>query len=301
MKYYNFFYKVKSLFGIIAIFKNWPIYLAFRFNLLDRNKERMYFLRNGLKIFAANTEPWGMKGVFVDKEYVRQSKISNNYTMIDIGANIGAFSIFAATAAKNVRVYSFEPVPETFSRLAKNIEINNLAAFIKSFELGIGGRNEKRKIFIDSDSSMANSLYQKNEAADKFIEIKVISLQDIFTENAIERCDFLKVDAEGAEQEIFFSTPPEYLHKIKNIVIEYDEKFEDLKNFLEKNGFFITIVPKNHSMGLLYAKLNEKMIPEKVVQQKQRIKRILAKVFSPYFRVVKLFNHKPKFTILMYH
>lgn len=37
------------------------------------------------------------------------------------------------------------------------------------------------------------------------------------------------------------------------------------------------------------------------VQQKQEIKRILAKIFYPYFRVVKLFDREPKFTILMYH
>lgn len=37
------------------------------------------------------------------------------------------------------------------------------------------------------------------------------------------------------------------------------------------------------------------------IQQKQKIKRILAKVFSPYFRMTKLFDHRLKFTILMYH
>ena len=37
------------------------------------------------------------------------------------------------------------------------------------------------------------------------------------------------------------------------------------------------------------------------IQQKQKIKRVLSKVFTPYFRATKKFNRKPKFTILMYH
>ncbi|MFA5743031.1 MAG: FkbM family methyltransferase [Candidatus Paceibacterota bacterium] len=239
----------------MAIFKNWPVYLSFRFNLLDRSKERDYFLRNGLIISAANTEPWGIKGVFVDKEYTSKIKILDNYTVIDIGANIGAFSLFAANSADNVKVYSYEPAPETFSKLIENIKANNLEKEIKAFQLGIASKKEKRKIYLDPESSMANSLslesnHQKN------IEIDTISLRDIFLENNIGECDFLKVDAEGSEQEIFFSTSSEYLHKIKNIAIEYDGEYEKLEKYLKENGFTTKIMPKTKSMGLLFATLN---------------------------------------------
>ena len=246
------------LFSILKTFKNWHLCLAYHFNLLDKNKERIYYLWSNQKFLAAKEEPWVIKEIFSGKDYIRQNKILDNYIVIDIGANIGCFSIFAATSAKNVKVYSYEPAPETFSRLVRNIKINNLAEFIKPFNLGVAGKSGKREMFISYGGTTDNSICPKYVPDDikESIEVDVITLQNIFEANSIEICDFLKIDAECSEYEILFNTPPHYLCKIRNIALEYHQGIKELKEFLEKYGFSVICPKSSGSNGMLYARLN---------------------------------------------
>ncbi len=248
--------KLKSLIWIIATIENWPLWLKFRFGL-SKNKEEIFNFRNGLKVLAADKgkELFPFKEIFAKREHSRQPRILDNYIVIDIGANIGAFSLFAATSAKNVKVYAYEPNPDTFSRLVRNIELNNLTESIKPFNLGVSEKDEERRLFLYPNRSIADSLYQEYVPNPKdFVKIKVVTLQSIFEDNKIEGCDVLKIDCEGAEYEILFNTPPDYLCKIKNIVLEYHQGVKGLEEFLERNGFSVVCLKPLSNLGMLYAR-----------------------------------------------
>ena len=49
------------------------------------------------------------------------------------------------------------------------------------------------------------------------IEVSCTTIQKIFDDNRLEVCDFLKMDCEGAEYEIFYNCPPEYLKRIRHL------------------------------------------------------------------------------------
>lgn len=81
-------------------------------------------------------------------------------------------------------------------------------------------------------------LYQADEGT-KSIKVKSKTLADIFSENKIEFCDFIKMDCEGAEYNIFYNVSSELFRKIGVMTIECHEdgSINELMKFIRKRGF----------------------------------------------------------------
>jgi len=240
----------KYLPSIIFKIKNWPSFLLNYTGL--KTKPFTYLLRNGTKIKTKDgISAVTIAVVFIKKDY---GDINDNSVVIDIGANIGVYSIFA-TQSKNTIVYAYEPMSNNFNLLRENIKFNKLEKNIFPFNLAIGTQKEKRRLYLgDSpfhsfypiNKSPFNSLYRDylKDKNQKYIEVNSIALKDVFEENKIEQCDILKLDCEGAEFEILYNLPDEYFRKIKKIRLEYHNHLINRKNkgsylikFLEQKGF----------------------------------------------------------------
>lgn len=231
----------KYLFYIpVIIFKisNW---LPFILNYLGlKNEANIYQFRNGIKI---KTENWidaiTILVIFIKKDY---GIIKNDSIVIDIGSNIGIFSIYAALTSKNSTVYAYEPLVESYNLSVENIILNKAEKSVFPFKLGVGAKKEIRKMFL-ADSSQFHSLYNSDNKNNSFLEINIVSLKDVFDSNNLKHCDILKIDCEGAEFEILYNTPSEYLKYVKEIRLEYHNQKEDgyninkLIKYLENNQF----------------------------------------------------------------
>src|SRR4051812_8881460 len=90
---------------ICSLFANWPEYLA---NYAwHRSKPGEYRLRNGLRLVdSTGTMAGTIAVVFVRREYGRVEKFR---TIVDIGANLGTFALYAAYSCPETRVYCYEP------------------------------------------------------------------------------------------------------------------------------------------------------------------------------------------------
>jgi len=256
-------HRIWRVVSIIRTFENWPIWLQERYNLFhnyNKGDELIVHLRSGIKFYFKfrNGEFGPIDEIWCGKVYMRHYQIKDGDVVIDIGANIGGFSIFAAMEAKGVKVFSYEPTPETFSTLIKNIRINNLENFIYPFQLGVAKTVGKGTLFLRPDGcDTSNTLINRNNL---FIDknnslcIQTITLKDIFKNNNLERCDFLKIDAEGAEYEILFNTPPDYLQNIKYIALEYHRGYEEIVFFLKRHNFSVWQKPTSKTEGFIWAK-----------------------------------------------
>ncbi len=188
--------------------------------------------------------------VWLDKIYCPLGyEIEKDNTVIDIGANIGVFTVYAATRASNVEVFAFEPFPENTDWLRKNVSESNLSN-VTVYQQAVAGVTEER-ILQTSDSWIMHSLgettAEKSETANEnvhSVHVQCISFNDII--ERIPKCDLLKIDCEGSEYEIFYSSSPETLKKIRRIVGEYHPLDKDRKNgkalcnYIESKGFDIT-------------------------------------------------------------
>lgn len=194
---------------------------------------------------------------WLSKDYTPKGfNIKKGDTIIDIGAHIGSFTVYAAKIAKRGLVYSYEPYSENFKLLKENVKINNLKN-VKIFNLGGLGEKKEVKLYLDETNDAGHSIYNK---AKKFVFISCISLKEIFEDNKIKFCEFLKMDCEGAEYEILFNTPKKYFDKIGMIALEYhdeiykEKNISDMKTLLINKGFRINVKPVKSNQGLLYAK-----------------------------------------------
>lgn len=125
--------------------------------------------------------------------------INRDYTMLDIGANIGWYTLNAARIiGENGKIYAFEPISSNYNLLKKSIEHNGFKNIIleqKAVSDSIG----KVKIFL-AKYNIGNHSIVNIEGKRNFIEVETIRLDTYFEENT--KIDIVKMDVEGSEGKV---------------------------------------------------------------------------------------------------
>ncbi|MFA5746646.1 MAG: FkbM family methyltransferase [Candidatus Paceibacterota bacterium] len=242
--------KIQTFFNAVKTFKNWPLFFLDYLGLV-KGDHLIYEMKSGAKYDTRIgkgdrgiiSEIWGYK-IYTPKGF----EIKENDLVVDIGAQIGVFSIFAAQYAKKGRIYSFEPVPENFRMLEKNKELNHIGNILP-LNLAVADKKGERDIYLASGNAGGHSFFSDDKGVERgedMVKVKTVSLEDFMKENDIFKIDFLKIDCEGAEYEILFGCPKEIFEKIGKISMEYHDidgnrNSAKLKEFLESQGFAVSI------------------------------------------------------------
>ncbi len=173
--------------------------------------------------------------VFVQKDY---GEISENLVIVDVGANIGAFTLYSVYGHNNV-CYAYEPEINNFLKLQENIKLNNLINKVKAFNLGVSHDNSDMKLY--KFESIAHSF---TRTSDNFDIVHCIDLKTILNDNNLKEVDFLKIDCEGAEFDILYNTGKDVFDKVKFLCVEYHnyskkENYNGISliEFLKKQNF----------------------------------------------------------------
>lgn len=201
--------------------------------------DRRIRLRNGMTI-VLSADPLDVITVFLI--FVREDYggIPNGSTVIDVGANIGVFSLFAAQAGARV-VHAYEPNAQSFDCLARNVRENGLEAVIRPHRMALAGREGPVRFPISP--SVHNAIIPADDTAMSGFElVEATTLASSI--DAIPEVDILKLDCEGAEYDILLSSTAETLSKLGAIRLEYHTgPKEKLVKHLERHGFIATEIP----------------------------------------------------------
>lgn len=130
-------------------------------------------------------------GKIFQGEYAAYSVIENPY-IIDIGANIGGFAVWAHDFFINPKIDCYEPIKENYNLLRQNTEGTDIA--IRNF--AIGKEDGERQMYYGLHNCGEASLYSGEEQAKEGEIVKVMSAKHL------PKCDIMKIDTEGAEIEI---------------------------------------------------------------------------------------------------
>lgn len=191
-------------------------------------------------------------------EYLLGSIDLQNKTIIDIGANIGDTALeFVNRGVK--RVYSIEPIPQTFQYLIKNISNNSLENVIIPLNYGISDKNEKMVIPIRENASGGNSVsFNKrnrvNKLYSKNVEVNVITVKDLW-DIIKTKVDIIKIDCEGCEYSIIQNNDLINFFNPEYILIEYHSGEQKIRNWLKLNEYeIVNALPKSKAVGVIIAK-----------------------------------------------
>lgn len=244
-------------FNLIKNLSNWWLYLAIKFGVFNVDPI-LFRTRNGILVEVPRRLLQTFKEIFMDECYMKwiALDVPLNATVIDIGANAGFFTLFAVSRFNCSKVLAYEPIPSNFKQLARNRGLNTDWS-IECFQKAVAGHSGTVEIMFNPDDSFTTSatIFQNPQKHNKVIQVPSITLSDIFSEHSIERCDLLKMDCEGAEYDIIYDCPSEYLSRITQMAMEVHDgaesrqNIESLETYLNKQGF----TTRRRPVGMLWA------------------------------------------------
>jgi FkbM family methyltransferase len=196
--------------------------------------------------------------IFLKQDY---GAIPDDSIVLDLGAHIGVFSIYATTTARNVVVYAYEPYPDFCTALRGNVRLNRRDETVHCFSVAVASETGTRELYLGGGQFFFPSVVgpTKGDHVEQMV-VPCTTLREIMEVNRLEHIDLLKMDCEGAEYEILYSTPPSYLARIAEIRMEYhnldsgERHVDGLKRFFTRSGFTVThLKPISGTNGTLWA------------------------------------------------
>lgn len=174
----------------------------------------------GLSVFGKYNEEYELS--------LFESELGNESIVLDVGANIGLYSLTAARHAK--KVYCFEPDPISFQNLVRNIEANkckNVQVVNKAVSNKTGCAELSNTQEYPLSRGQLHLLSENDPAKQSYISIETIALDEFFSDKS-DKVDIVKLDVEGFENEA--------LRGMERII----KTNQRMKFFIEFNPFTLT-------------------------------------------------------------
>lgn len=166
--------------------------------VLIKTDEGLLFTVSPDDLRAAPIEAINFGSYESELEQMMEKLLSAKSTMLDIGANIGWYSLRLAKKIPGLRVFSFEPAPATYGYLTKNLALNNIET-ITPVQVALSEKETTQKLFFSQKMAVNASLANINPISDTVaIEVNVSTIDTFVKERKIS-VDFIKCDVEGAE------------------------------------------------------------------------------------------------------
>jgi len=201
-------------------------------NTLVRVKGNVFQVldEESLVILTPKFEPW------MDKYLT----LKRGDVFIDVGAHIGKYTVSLAKAVGSEgRVIAIEPHPENFKTLIKNVRLNKLENVV-ALNIACWGDNQNLKLFV-GDTTGHHGL--KKNYGFGAISVTAKTLDTILREFKVKRVDFVKIDVEGSELEVFEGMEETLLRFKPNIIVEVSSNEHLILSYVKKYGYNAMLIP----------------------------------------------------------
>jgi 31-O-methyltransferase len=230
-------------------------------------------LQDGTEIYCLRKPEAKMLDHHVEGYLKHGIAINNNDVILDVGANVGVFSLRAAQKGQNVKVYAFEPIPSIYNVLAKNADSfhkgqitacklgisdhdgqatftyfpntpalstshpeqwdNNPGAFKDAVKGTMKNPPEGMKWMRLIPTAFAGMIARHLVKGKETVTCKLQTLSTFITQNKLDKIDLLKIDCEGAEWSVLQGIRDEHWSMIKSLVIEVHD-LDNRKKLVEQ-------------------------------------------------------------------
>lgn len=189
----------------------------------------------------------------------RGLEIRKGDVVVDVGANIGVFSVMAARAG--ARVVAVEPFPDNVEHLRRNLAANDCAG-AQVVAGALADANGSARLYLGR-KGVVHQLFEKDERGERLeqhIDVPTLTLEELMRRHELERVDLLKLDCEGAEGLILASSPRDLLARVGAISMEFHDhasplQHDEIVERLQAAGFRTELLWNGRSTtGYLYAR-----------------------------------------------
>jgi FkbH-like protein/FkbM family methyltransferase len=235
-------------------------------------------LPNGLEVVHLNEYEtnYVYKEIFEDRCYLRNGiQLRDGDAVVDIGANIGLFSLFVRNSCPNAKIYAFEPSPIVYELLKANCDAYGPG--VLAFNCGVSDRAKTAPFTFYEKSSVFSGFYsdehedkeaiqavvrnvlrsettERSESLEEYVddlthdrlrqtifECRMTSVSDIIRENRIDRVGLLKIDAEKSEWDIIRGIEDCHWPIIDQVVVEIHDRTQkvvrEIEEILTQKGY----------------------------------------------------------------
>jgi len=239
----------------------------------ERQSQNAYDVGYGVKMYLDITNPytWDLIEGREHEDDVKKTFMNNiddGDTIIDVGANIGEFSLIAAKKVGHKgKVISIDPLKQAVSWLEKNFTLNGFSNY-EILEKAVGKNKGTMTLYKRSESSETGIL-DPDISEKKLIntgKIIVDTIDDIISSRNINKVEMLKIDVEGFEYEVLCGCKNSFKeNKIKKIICEIHSLFlkkkgldkNSIYDILKENGFSISVLDSSEERPHVFATLSK--------------------------------------------
>jgi len=206
----------------------------------------------GRKVVLPHPDARFLDEIVVERCYTKPGfEIGSHDTVIDLGANIGIFTILAAVRARDGRVIALEPEEENFRFLRDNITAN-LFSKVETYRLAVSSVDRLVDLYVRGPNNSSMLKVTPKKRLKKVQKVESVSMQSLISRLRLPKIDFLKMDIEGAEYLVF--QEESWLGYVKRIAMEIHPdlgKPDTIRRILEEHNFVVDIMPARDK-GQLY-------------------------------------------------
>jgi FkbM family methyltransferase len=167
---------------------------------------------------------------------------------VDVGANIGVFSIIASVqVGENGAVYAVEALPENRDLLERNLMLNGLRN-VRVIPVALTDIDGEIDIFASTNGNLGMTSLSSTGAKAEPIRVPARTLDSLVADGTVSRCDVLKMDIEGAEglalrgmERVFEERPPRavLIEVSESLLAHFSSSPKEIIDFFIKHGYVL--------------------------------------------------------------
>lgn len=162
-------------------------------------------------------------------------------SFLDIGANIGIYTLLAASVISSGTIHSFEVLTKNYQRLRENIKLNNFEQ-VEVYNIAVSEKKGNIFLHLAEGDSMP---FITNQSSDRAITVSTDTLDNLLREQSLNNLALAKIDIEGAELLAFQGAinlfkkqlPPVWIMEINNTLSNFGHQKEEIIEFLDSYGY----------------------------------------------------------------
>lgn len=164
-----------------------------------------------------------------------RNDLNENSVVVDIGANVGFFSVLVLSKVKVKKVFAFEPIPSNLEIFQRTITANPiLQEHLVLTQAAVTGKPQPHlELHLDGSNELTEnaSVFSGFESTHAVkLTVPSITFGEIFQKHELSQIDFLKMDCEGSEFDIVYNTDASLLKRIRKMMVEVHDIEGDEKN-----------------------------------------------------------------------